>query len=182
MHVTCKARVHKVWVHRVWHTNSSTRNLSTRSWVHNLSTQSWHTKFINEFSVNESTNNIHINVYRHANIHKRIRDVGWVVEKKNAESLRCDVSGPVSPSSWQGVWPFSQNLHAFFSANLWKGGSQFCQLDRLVKWNSFDDRDSSRGDKRRYFWLMDLILRSAIPLSVNLNGYATKVATHIKVS
>jgi hypothetical protein len=48
-------------------------------------------------SVNESMNDIHINVYRHANIHKRIRDVGWVVEKTNAESLWCGVSGPVSP-------------------------------------------------------------------------------------
>ena len=27
---------------------------------------------------------------------------------------------------------------------------------------------------------MDLLLRSALPLSVNLNRYATKVATHIK--
>jgi len=30
-------------------------------------------------------------------------------------------------------------------------------------------------------WLMDLLLRSALPLSVNLNRYATKVATHIKL-
>jgi len=28
---------------------------------------------------------------------------------------------------------------------------------------------------------MDLLLRSALPLSVNLNRYATKVATHIKL-
>ena len=90
MHVTFKARVHKVWVHRVWHTNSSTRSLSTQSWVHKLSKQSWHTKFINEFSVNEFMNNIHVNVYRHVEIHKRIHDVGWVVENKRGESaVRC---------------------------------------------------------------------------------------------
>ena len=90
MHVTFKARVHKVWVHRVWHTNSSTRSLSTQSWVHKLNKQSWHTKFINEFSVNESMNNIHVNVYRHVEIHKRIHDVGWVVENKRGESaVRC---------------------------------------------------------------------------------------------
>ena len=52
---------------------------------------------------------------------------------------------------------------------------RFCRLDLLVKWNSFDDRDSSRGDRRRYFWLMDLLLRSALPLSVNSNCYATKL-------
>ena len=131
MYVTFKARVHKVWVHRVWHTNSSTRSLSTQSWVHKLSQQSWHTKFINEFSVNEFMNNIHVNVYRHVEIHKRIHDVGWV-GKTNAESLRCGVSGPVSLSSQQGVWPCSQNLHAFFSAN--------------------------RRNGRRYFWLMNLLL------------------------
>jgi len=28
---------------------------------------------------------------------------------------------------------------------------------------------------------MDLLLRSALPLSVNLNCYATKVATHIEL-
>jgi len=105
---------------------------------------------------------------------------GWW-KKTNAESLRCGVSGPVSPSSQQGVWPFSQNLHAFFSANHQKGGSRFCQLDRLVKWNNFDVRDSSRGDRRRYFWLMDLLLWLALPLSVNWNCYVTKVATHIKL-
>ena len=27
-------------------------------------------------------NNIHVNVYRHVEIHKRIHDVGWVVEKQ----------------------------------------------------------------------------------------------------
>ena len=92
MHVTFKARVHKVWVHRVWHTNSSTRSLSTQSWVHKLNKQSWHTKFINEFSVNEFMNNIHVNVYRHVEIHKRIHDVGWVVEKQTRR-----VCGAVSP-------------------------------------------------------------------------------------
>ena len=135
MHVTFTAQVHKVWEHRVSHTSSSTRSLSTRSWVHKLSTQSWHAKFINEYSVNKFMNNIHINVYRHVEIHKRIHDVGWV-GKTNAESLRCGVSGPVSLSSQQGVWPCSQNLHAFFSANRQKGVSRFCQLDWLVKWNS----------------------------------------------
>ena len=92
MHVTFKARVHKTWVHRVWHTNSSTRSLSTQSWVHKLNKQSWHTKFINEFSVNEFMNNIHVNVYRHVEIHKRIHDVGWVVEKQTRR-----VCGAVSP-------------------------------------------------------------------------------------
>jgi len=37
-------------------------------------------------------NNIHINVYRHVEIHKRIRDVGWVVEKQTRR-----VCGAVSP-------------------------------------------------------------------------------------
>jgi len=47
--------------------------------------------------------------------------------------------------------------------------------------NVFDDHDSSRGDRGEIFWLMDLLLRSALPLSVNLNRYATKVASHIKL-
>jgi len=37
-------------------------------------------------------NNIHINVYRHVEIHKRIRDVGWVVEKQTRR-----VCGAVPP-------------------------------------------------------------------------------------
>ena len=39
-------------------------------------------------------NNMNVNVYRHVEIHKRIHDVGWVVEKTNA-ALR--VCGAVSP-------------------------------------------------------------------------------------
>ena len=97
----------------------------------------------------------------------------------NAESLRCGVSKPVSPSSQHSVRPCSQNVHAFFSANHQKGRCRFCQLDRLLKWNNYDDRGSSRGDRRRYFQLLDLLLRSALHLSVNLNCYGTKVATHL---
>jgi len=37
-------------------------------------------------------NNIHVNVYRHVEIHKRIHDVGWVVEKQTRR-----VCGAVSP-------------------------------------------------------------------------------------
>jgi hypothetical protein len=37
-------------------------------------------------------NNIHINVYRHVEIHKRIRDVEWMVEKQARR-----VCGAVSP-------------------------------------------------------------------------------------
>ena len=37
-------------------------------------------------------NNIHVNVYRHVEIHKRIHDMGWVVEKQTRR-----VCGEVSP-------------------------------------------------------------------------------------
>jgi len=37
-------------------------------------------------------NNIHVNVYRHVEIYKRIHDVGWVVEKQTRR-----VCGAVSP-------------------------------------------------------------------------------------
>ena len=37
-------------------------------------------------------NNIHVNVYRHVEIHKRIHDVGWVVEKQTRRFC-----GAVSP-------------------------------------------------------------------------------------
>ena len=37
-------------------------------------------------------NNIHVNVYGHVEIHKRIHDVGWVVEKQTRR-----VCGAVSP-------------------------------------------------------------------------------------
>lgn len=37
-------------------------------------------------------NNIHVNVYRHVEIHQRIHDVGWVVEKQTRR-----VCGAVSP-------------------------------------------------------------------------------------
>jgi len=180
MHVTFKAPVHNVWTHRAGHTNSSTRSWAHEieyiSWAHKVDILSWSMSK----SANESMNDIHINIYRHINIHKRIRDVGCVVERTNVECLRCGVPDLSLLVHGRAFDLLVKTLHVFFSANRRKGGSWFCRLDRLVKWNSFDDRDSSRGDRRRYFWLMDLLLRSALPLPVNLNCYTTKVASLIK--
>ena len=180
MHVTFKTRVHKVWVHRVGHTNSS-----TRSWVHEGEYTSWTYKVdilswsMNE-SVNESMNDIHINVYRHANIHKRIRDVGWVVEKTNAESLWCGVSGPVSPVHGRAFWPFSQKPACVLFGESPKGQESGLSTRPTSEVKQFRWPWLISGRQEKMFWTHGLLLRSALPLSVNLNCYATKVATHMK--
>ena len=169
------------WAHNFEYAKLSTQMATTQSWGHKveytkLSPQSWSV----QESVNESMRDRYINVCRHANNHNiSVMLGGWW--KTNVESLGCGFSGPVSPYFTTEHLTFQLQLQrTVFSVDRRNGRSRVLLTGPTSEVNTFDDRNSLResgGDYLPYGPSPPI----GLPLSVNLNCYATTVASHVEL-